>query len=49
VQVGHINLTQPAVGTGPIACVNVVCPGIVTTPMWDQIDKDRSELFGAKW
>jgi NAD(P)-dependent dehydrogenase (short-subunit alcohol dehydrogenase family) len=28
--------------------VNAVCPGIVPTPMWHQIDKDRGQLFGAK-
>lgn len=28
--------------------VNAVCPGIVPTPMWTQIDQDRAELFGAK-
>jgi NAD(P)-dependent dehydrogenase (short-subunit alcohol dehydrogenase family) len=27
--------------------VNAVCPGIVPTPMWDQIDADRGRLFGA--
>jgi NAD(P)-dependent dehydrogenase (short-subunit alcohol dehydrogenase family) len=28
--------------------VNAVCPGVVPTPMWDQIDRDRARLFGAK-
>lgn len=28
--------------------VNTVCPGIVPTPMWTQIDQDRAHLFGAK-
>ena len=28
--------------------VNAICPGIVLTPMWDQIDKERANLFGAK-
>jgi NAD(P)-dependent dehydrogenase (short-subunit alcohol dehydrogenase family) len=28
--------------------VNAVCPGIVPTPMWTQIDQDRGRLFGAK-
>jgi NAD(P)-dependent dehydrogenase (short-subunit alcohol dehydrogenase family) len=28
--------------------VNAVCPGIVPTPMWTQIDQDRAQLFGAK-
>jgi len=27
--------------------VNAVCPGIVPTPMWQQIDADRGKLFGA--
>jgi acetoin reductase-like protein len=26
--------------------VNALCPGIVPTPMWDQIDDDRARLFG---
>ena len=28
--------------------VNAVCPGIVPTPMWTQIDQDRAQLFGAQ-
>jgi meso-butanediol dehydrogenase/(S,S)-butanediol dehydrogenase/diacetyl reductase len=28
--------------------VNAVCPGVVPTPMWDQIDRDRSRLMGAQ-
>lgn len=28
--------------------VNAVCPGIVPTPMWSQIDQDRAQLFGAR-
>lgn len=28
--------------------VNAVCPGIVPTPMWTQIDHDRAQLFGAQ-
>jgi NAD(P)-dependent dehydrogenase (short-subunit alcohol dehydrogenase family) len=28
--------------------VNTVCPGVVPTPMWTQIDQDRADLFGAK-
>lgn len=28
--------------------VNAVCPGIVPTPMWDQIDQDRAQLFGTQ-
>jgi len=27
---------------------NAVCPGIVPTPMWQQIDADRGRLFGAQ-
>lgn len=28
--------------------VNAICPGIVPTPMWEQIDQERAQLFGAK-
>jgi NAD(P)-dependent dehydrogenase (short-subunit alcohol dehydrogenase family) len=28
--------------------VNAICPGIVPTPMWQQIDLERGELFGAE-
>lgn len=28
--------------------VNAVCPGIVPTAMWKQIDEDRGKLFGTK-
>jgi NAD(P)-dependent dehydrogenase (short-subunit alcohol dehydrogenase family) len=28
--------------------VNAVCPGVIPTPMWDQIDRDRSRLMGAE-
>jgi NAD(P)-dependent dehydrogenase (short-subunit alcohol dehydrogenase family) len=28
--------------------VNAVCPGIVPTSMWTQIDQDRAHLFGAR-
>ncbi len=27
--------------------VNAICPGVVPTPMWAQIDQDRGRLFGA--
>lgn len=28
--------------------VNAVCPGVVPTPMWDDIDKTQAERFGLK-
>jgi NAD(P)-dependent dehydrogenase (short-subunit alcohol dehydrogenase family) len=28
--------------------VNAVCPGVVPTPMWEQIDRDRARLMGAQ-
>ena len=45
-----ISLTQSAaLALAPYRInVNAVCPGIVPTPMWQQIDKDRGKLFGAK-
>lgn len=45
-----INLTQSAaLALAPYRInVNAVCPGIVPTPMWDSIDKDRADLFGAR-
>ena len=45
-----INITQSAaLALAPYRInVNAVCPGIVPTPMWDQIDKDRGQLFDAK-
>ncbi len=27
--------------------VNAICPGIVETPMWDQIDREMAEQFGT--
>lgn len=45
-----ISITQSAaLALAPFKItVNAICPGIVPTPMWDQIDKERGELFGAK-
>ena len=45
-----ISLTQSAALTlAPYRInVNAVCPGIVPTPMWTEIDKERGKLFGAK-
>jgi NAD(P)-dependent dehydrogenase (short-subunit alcohol dehydrogenase family) len=47
---GIISLTQSAALTlAPYRInVNAVCPGIVPTPMWTEIDKERGKLFGAK-
>jgi meso-butanediol dehydrogenase/(S,S)-butanediol dehydrogenase/diacetyl reductase len=28
--------------------VNAICPGLVPTPMWQQIDAERGELFGSQ-
>ena len=45
-----ISLTQSAALTlAPYRInANAVCPGIVPTPMWSEIDKERGKLFGAK-
>ncbi len=45
-----ISLTQSvALALAPYRInANAVCPGIVPTPMWQQIDADRGKLFGAK-
>jgi NAD(P)-dependent dehydrogenase (short-subunit alcohol dehydrogenase family) len=45
-----ISLTQSvALALAPYRInVNAVCPGIVPTPMWEKIDRDRALLFGAK-
>jgi NAD(P)-dependent dehydrogenase (short-subunit alcohol dehydrogenase family) len=45
-----INITQSAaLALAPYKItVNAICPGIVPTPMWDQIDQERADLFGAK-
>lgn len=45
-----ISITQSAaLALAPFRInVNAVCPGIVPTPMWTQIDQDRAQLFGAR-
>ena len=45
-----INITQSAaLALAPYNInVNAICPGIVPTPMWEEIDRDRGDLFGAK-
>jgi NAD(P)-dependent dehydrogenase (short-subunit alcohol dehydrogenase family) len=45
-----INITQSAaLALAPYRInVNAICPGIVPTPMWEQIDRDRGDLFGAE-
>ena len=45
-----ISLTQSAaLALAPYRInVNAICPGIVPTPMWKQIDEDRGRLFGAR-
>ena len=47
---GVISITQSAaLALAPYRInVNAVCPGIVMTPMWKQIDRDRARLFGAR-
>jgi meso-butanediol dehydrogenase/(S,S)-butanediol dehydrogenase/diacetyl reductase len=45
-----INVTQSAaLALAPYRInVNAICPGVVPTPMWEQIDRDRGQLFGAE-
>ena len=45
-----INITQSAaLALAPYNInVNAICPGIVPTPLWKQIDQDRADLFGAE-
>jgi NAD(P)-dependent dehydrogenase (short-subunit alcohol dehydrogenase family) len=45
---GIINITQSAASAfAPYGInVNAVCPGIIPTPMWEQIDRDRGRLSG---
>jgi len=47
---GIISLTQStALALAPYRInANAICPGIVPTPMWQQIDKDKGQLFDAK-
>jgi meso-butanediol dehydrogenase/(S,S)-butanediol dehydrogenase/diacetyl reductase len=47
---GIISVTQSAaLAFSPYNInVNAVCPGVIPTPMWDQIDRDRSRLMGAQ-
>jgi len=46
---GIISVTQSAaLAFSPYNInVNAVCPGMVPTPVWDQIDRDRSRLMGV--
>lgn len=44
---GTISLTQSlAMAYGPAVRVNALCPGVIATPMQDQIAHDRERLFG---
>ena len=45
-----INVTQSAaLALAPYRInVNAICPGVVPTPMWEQVDRERGQLFGAK-
>jgi len=44
---GIISVTQSAaLAFAPYINVNAVCPGVVPTPMWDQIDRDRGHIAG---
>ena len=45
-----INITQSAaLALAPYNInVNAVCPGVVPTAMWKQIDEDRGKLFGTQ-
>ena len=47
---GIISLTQStALALAPYRInANAVCPGIVPTAMWRQIDKEKGQLFGAR-
>jgi NAD(P)-dependent dehydrogenase (short-subunit alcohol dehydrogenase family) len=45
-----ISITQSAAGyLAPYnITVNAVCPGVVPTPMWDEIDRVQAERFGLE-
>ena len=45
-----ISITQSAaLALAPFRInVNAICPGVVLTSMWERIDKDRAELYGAE-
>jgi acetoin reductase-like protein len=45
-----ISITQSAaLALAPYGInVNAVCPGVVPTPMWEQIDRDRARLLGLR-
>ncbi|HEC02107.1 MAG TPA: glucose 1-dehydrogenase [Phycisphaerales bacterium] len=43
-----ISVTQSAaLAFAPYVNVNAVCPGVVPTPMWEQIDRDRGRIAGV--
>ncbi|MHC4169525.1 MAG: SDR family NAD(P)-dependent oxidoreductase [Planctomycetota bacterium] len=43
-----ISVTQSAaLAFAPYINVNAVCPGVVPTPMWEQIDQDRGRIAGV--
>jgi len=45
---GTISLTQSAaMAYGPEVRVNAVCPGVIATPMQDQIAQEREQLVGS--
>lgn len=45
---GLLSMTKSAaLAYAPSVRCNAVCPGVVRTPMWDSIMRDRDGLFGA--